>query len=143
MTNLRTLLVSALAAVCFAATPAAAQDFKVIVNSANSLTEIPTAALSKIFLKEATSFPGGGSASPVDQSKSSATRAAFSKRVLGRAPAAVDTYWQQQIFSGKEVPPPSKASDDEVVAYVKATPGAVGYVSAGASTAGVKVIEVK
>jgi ABC-type phosphate transport system substrate-binding protein len=33
--------------------------------------------------------------------------------------------------------------DDDVVAFVKGNPGAIGYVSAGASTAGVKVIDVK
>jgi ABC-type phosphate transport system substrate-binding protein len=125
------------------ATPLAAQDFKVIVNSANPISEIPAAALSKIFLKEAAGFPGGGPATPVDLSKSSPVRATFSKRIIGRPVSAVDTYWQQQIFSGKEVPPAAKASDDDVIAFVKATPGAVGYVSAGASTAGVKVVDVK
>ena len=75
--------------------------------------------------------------------KSSATRAAFSKAILGRPVSAVETYWQQQIFSGKEVPPTTKANDDEVIAFVKANAGAIGYVSAGASTAGVKVVDVK
>ena len=36
-----------------------------------------------------------------------------------------------------------RASDDEVLAFVRATPGAIGYVSAGASTSGVKVITVR
>lgn len=125
------------------ATPLAAQDFKVIVNSANPIGDISAAALSKIFLKESAGFPGGGSATPVDQGKSSAVRAAFSKRIIGRPVSAVDTYWQQQIFSGKDVPPAAKASDDDVIAFVKSTPGAIGYISAGASTAGVKVIDVK
>lgn len=120
-----------------------AQEYKVIVNSANSTTEIPAAVAGKIFLKETTKFPNGTSASPVDLSKSSAVRAAFSKAVIGRPVSAVESYWQQQIFSGKDVPPSTKASDDEVIAYVKATPGAIGYVSAGASTAGVKVVDVK
>jgi hypothetical protein len=63
--------------------------------------------------------------------------------VLGRSVGAVETFWQQQIFSGKEVPPPVKASDDDVIAFVKANAGAIGYVSASTSTAGVKVIDVK
>jgi ABC-type phosphate transport system substrate-binding protein len=125
------------------AAPAAAQDFKVIVNSANSTTDLPAATASKIFLKEVAKFPNGTAATPVDLNKASAVRAAFSKAVVGRPVGAVETYWQQQIFSGKDVPPAAKASDDEVIAFVKATPGAIGYVSAGASTAGVKVIDVK
>lgn len=122
---------------------AEAQDFKVIVNSANSTSELPASVAAKIFLKETAKFPNGTGASPVDLGKGSATRAAFSKAVHGRAVSAIESYWQQQIFSGKEVPPATKGSDDEVVAYVKATPGGIGYVSAGASTAGVKVIDVK
>lgn len=125
------------------ATPAAAQDVKIIVNSANSTAELPGDVVTKLFLKQTTKFPNGTAAQPVDQAKGSSVRAAFSKSVLGRGVSAVESYWQQQIFSGKDVPPPTKASDDEVVAYVKANAGAIGYVSAGASTAGVKVVDVK
>lgn len=131
------------AALVVAASPAAAQEFKVIVNSANTAGDIPASVVGKIFLKEVTKFPNGSAAVPVDLNKASAARAAFSKAVVGRPVAAVETFWQQQIFSGKEVPPPSKATDDEVIAFVKANPGAIGYVSAGAGTAGVKVIDVK
>ena len=133
----------AIVAVVASAAPAAAQDFKVIVNSANSTSELTADAAAKLFLKQTPKFPNGTAAQPVDQGKGSPLRATFSKAVLGRAVAAVETYWQQQIFAGKEVPPPSKASDDEVVAYVKANPGAIGYVSSGTSTAGVKVVDIK
>ena len=60
-------------------------------------------------------------------------RVAFSTAVIGRSVGAVEQYWQQQLFSGREVPPVTKASDDDLLALVKATPGAIGYVSAGAS----------
>jgi hypothetical protein len=46
--------------------------------------------------------------------------------------SAVESYWQQAIFSGRSVPPLEKASDAEVLAFVRANPGAVGYVSGGA-----------
>jgi len=55
----------------------------------------------------------------------------------------LDTYWQQQIFSGKDVPPSNKSSDDDVIAFVKSNPGAIGYVSGSAAVAGVKVVAVK
>jgi ABC-type phosphate transport system substrate-binding protein len=143
MTRFLRILAVAAIAVLASATPALAQDFKVIVNSANSTTDLPADVAAKLFLKQTAKFPNGTAAQPVDQGKSSAVRAAFSKAVLNRAVAAVETYWQQQIFSGKEVPPPAKASDDEVLAFVKANPGAIGYVSGGASTAGVKVVDIK
>lgn len=136
-------LVVATLAVAAAAAPAAAQEYKVVVNSANATSELSADVAMKLFLKQAAKFPNGTAAQPVDQAKGSGVRAAFSKSVLGRAVGAVESYWQQQIFSGKDVPPPSKASDDEVIAFVKANAGAIGYVSAGASTAGVKVVDVK
>ena len=120
-----------------------AQDFKVIVNSANATASLSASDASKIFLKESTKFPGGSSATPVDQGKASPIRAAFSKAVIGRSVGAVETYWQQQIFSGKEVPPATRSSDDDIVAFVKANPSAIGYVSASVSTVGVKVVDVK
>ena len=140
MRKLTALLV---ALVVMVARPASAQEFKVIVNSANSTADLPAAVVGKLFLKETAKFPNGTPAMPVDQAKTSPVRAAFSKSVIGRPVGAVETYWQQQIFSGKEVPPAAKASDDDVIAFVKSTPGAIGYVNAGAATAGVKVIDVK
>jgi hypothetical protein len=132
-----------LVAIVATAIPAKAQDFKVIVNSANSTSDLPAAVAAKLFLKQTNKFPNGTVAQPVDLGKANPVRAVFSKSVLNRPVPAVETYWQQQIFSGKDVPPAVKASDDDVIAYVKANPGSIGYVSAGASTAGVKVIDVK
>ena len=43
--------------------------------------------------------------------------------------AAIVAFWQQQIFSGRDVPPAEKASEKDVIAYVKDHEGAVGYVS--------------
>lgn len=141
-TLLKTFTMAVLAVVA-SASPAMAQDFKVIVNSANATTELTADQAAKLFLKQALKFPNDTPAQPVDQGKATGVRAAFSKAVLGRPVSAVESYWQQQIFSGKDVPPAAKGSDDEVVSFVKATPGAIGYVSAGASTASVKVVDVK
>jgi ABC-type phosphate transport system substrate-binding protein len=136
-------LMSALAATVMLAAPAVvrAQDFKVVVNSGNAVDALSADEASKIFLKQSAKFANGTAAAPVDQK--GAARASFTKAVHGKAVAAIDTYWQQQIFSGKEVPPPTKASDDEVIAFVKSNPGGIGYVSAGAATAGVKVVAIK
>lgn len=136
--------VAIVATAAIAAPAAHAQgDVKVIVNSANPLSELQASEVANLFLKRALKFPGGGPAVPVDQAKNSAIRASFARTVLGRPVSAVDAYWQQQIFAGGELPPATKAADDDVVAFVKATPGAIGYVSAGASVAGVKVVSVK
>lgn len=122
---------------------AAAQDFKIVANNAVTAASISADVLAKVFLKQANKLPDGSAATPVYQSKLSATRIAFDKAILGKSVAGVETFWQQQIFSGKDVPPAAKNSDDDVITFVKSTPGGIGYVSAGAVVAGVKVIAVK
>ncbi len=55
----------------------------------------------------------------------------------------MESFWQQQIFSGKDVPPEKKKSDAEVIEFVSANPGAIGYVSVSASLGdGVKAVSV-
>lgn len=141
---MRTLMfVAAAAALLHVPTTVDAQDFRVIAHPAVPTSEIKSAEITSIFLKKSAKFADGTAATPIDQAKGSPLRAAFSRDVLGRPALSVETYWQQQIFGGGELPPVIKASDDEVVAMVRATPGAIGYVSSAANVTGVKVITVK
>lgn len=120
-----------------------AQEFQVVVNASASLTQISRDDLSNIFQKKKNNLPSGESAKPVDLSADADVRESFSQAVHGRSANQIAAYWQQQIFSGRGVPPEEKASEDEVIAYVSSTPGAIGYVSAGASLgSGVKTLAV-
>ena len=120
-----------------------AQEVVLVAHASIKTEQLTVEQVTKLFLKQSAKWPDGTSAHPVDQQKTTGIRAIFSKVWLGRPVGAVETYWQQQIFTGKDVPPPTKASDDDVLAFVRATPGAVGYVSPSASTSGVKVVPVR
>jgi len=143
MRKFLSLITCCAALLAFAPNSHAQGDFKIVVNAGNPISEMSASDVAGLFMKKVGKFPGGGPATPVDQAKNSAIRGAFARAALGRPASAVDSYWQQQIFAGGELPPAAKASDDEVIAFVKATPGGIGYVSAGASLAGVKVVTVK
>lgn len=122
---------------------AAGQDFKVVINDSNSTNSIEKADLAKCFLKQVSMWISGQSVAPVDQAANSETRKAFSNEIHGRDVSAIKSFWQRQIFSGKGVPPPEKASDEEVLAFVRGNPGAVGYVSSSVDIgSGVKVLEI-
>jgi len=60
----------------------------------------------------------GETALPVDLRSDSSVRRKFSESVLKRSVAAIRSYWQQRIFSGREVPPPELDSDAAVLRYV-------------------------
>ena len=122
---------------------AAAQEFQVVVNAANGVSSISKDELSKIFLKKSSKWAGGADAVAVDLRAGDAAREAFSQAVHGRGASAIASYWQQQIFAGKDVPPEEKGSAADVLAFVASNPGAVGYVPAGTDLgSGVKVISV-
>jgi ABC-type phosphate transport system substrate-binding protein len=134
----------AIAMMCLAG-PAAAQQgrFVVVVNQANPVSSLTRVEVSNLFLRKATRWADGGAVHPVDLPTSSPVRAAFSRDIHGRTVASISAYWQQQIFSGRDVPPSERASEAEVVAYVRNDPGAIGYVAAGPPQPGLKVIEVR
>ena len=62
----------------------------------------------------------------------SPAREAFSQSVLGRSEAALREYWLEQALTGGVLPPGEFASPAAMMQYVRAHPGAIGYVPHGA-----------
>lgn len=122
---------------------ALAAGYKVIVNNANGKSSLAKKDVSQLFLKKTPKWSDGTPVVAVDQTEKAAARERFTQEVHGKSVAAVKSYWQQQIFSGRDVPPVEKSSDAQVIAFVKQNPGAIGYVGEGADTAGVKVVAVE
>jgi ABC-type phosphate transport system substrate-binding protein len=129
-----------------AATPALAQDvgFKVIVHPSNPAQSITRRQLHDMFLKKLTHWPDGSTAEPVEPPERSRTRAYFLSDVMGgKSALAMKAFWQKRVFSGRDTPPLEKASDEEVVAFVKSNPRAIGYAGTATPADGVKVLELK
>ena len=122
---------------------ALAQGYKVVAHPTTPAASLSKSDVARLFLKKVTSWSDGTRVVPVDQDRTSKTRNAFSVDVHGKDPNAVAAYWQKQIFSGRGVPPVVKKTDAQVLEFVRSTPGAVGYVSASATTSGVKTIRVE
>jgi ABC-type phosphate transport system substrate-binding protein len=116
--------------------------YDVIVHSANPVQTLSRQQLAAYFLKPRSVWPVGATVQPVDLPPESNTRKAFSNDILGRSPSAVAAYWIQEIFAGRSEPPPVKSTDQAILLYVSSTPGAIGYVSRGASHAGVHRISI-
>jgi ABC-type phosphate transport system substrate-binding protein len=143
VTRHRTTTVLGASVIAMLAAGGEAAGFKVVVHSSVPVATLSRAAVSNAFLKRTEKWPDGSSIVPVDQAHDSPVRQAFSKEILERSVAMVDAFWQRQVFSGHGTPPLTRATDAEVVAYVRSVPGAIGYVSAGADTTGVREIRVE
>lgn len=140
----RALVRSLLAAMVLFAWDASGEEagFKVIVNETNPVASLTSEELSRLFLKKATVWENGAPVDPVDLDEGSRAREAFSRDVHRKSVAGVKSFWLQRIYSGRDVPPPEKESEAAVLAFVKAHPNAIGYVSSTAPTIGVKVLVV-
>jgi ABC-type phosphate transport system substrate-binding protein len=139
------LLIGSLLALA-AATPAGSAKppaFRIVVHPSNPATTVDRRFLEDAFLKKVKVWPGGGPIRPVDLEPGSEVRRRFTEQVLRRPLAAVRAYWQQRIFSGRELPPPELETDEEVARYVRKHAGAVGYVSGTASLDGLKPLPVQ
>jgi ABC-type phosphate transport system substrate-binding protein len=136
------VLAAAVLAVGAAPVVSADAPFRVIVHPQVKGSQIPRAALSSIFLKQAPKWGDGSTVLPVDQSVRSAVRRSFSSDVLQQGLVEVQVYWQRKMAKGL-TPPPVKTSDEEIVSYVASTPGAIGYVSSSTLLPdSVKMVEI-
>jgi ABC-type phosphate transport system substrate-binding protein len=127
--NNKTILLATLG---FAALGLNAQAGEVIAHPSVSLT---ADEVKEVFLGDK-QLAGSVKLVPVENSSQQAD---FLAKVLQSDPAKHTARWTKKAFREGLTAPATKGSDAEVIAFVKATPGAVGYVSGGAS--GVKVLE--
>jgi ABC-type phosphate transport system substrate-binding protein len=118
-------------------------SFKVIVNPDNPAAAVDRDFLRDVYLKKATEWSGGETTYPIDLASKFPERDRFTDQVIRKTPAQLRTYWNQQIFSGKGVPPPEADSAAEVIEYVLSNKGAVGYIPVDVDPGKAKVVRIK
>lgn len=114
----------------------------VIANKAVSTTALSSDVVQKIFLGQKTTWDGGGKIVPVTL-EGGPTHTSFLQSYVKKTPAQFATSWKQAIFTGQGIPPKSFASETDLVAYVAATKGAIGYIATATPHSGVTVLQIK
>jgi ABC-type phosphate transport system substrate-binding protein len=125
--------------------PAAGREagYQIIVHPSNPARELSRSFLRDAFLKRVPQWNHGPALRPVDLAARAPAREGFSREVLERSVAEIKRFWQQQIFSGKGVPPPELESEAEVAAFVLKHPGGIGYLPSGADPGETRVVAVR
>ena len=132
----------AVAAVVLFAPQAAAQKFVVVVNPGNPVARLNQSQVTKIYLGKLQGWSINGQiqpVAPVDQRADSPLRVAFSERVLRRSVSETASYWRQELYAGRNVPP-IEQTEAEALQTVRTVVGAIAYVSDKADLRGVKVV---
>jgi ABC-type phosphate transport system substrate-binding protein len=121
---------------------AAEEAFKVVVHRQNPATSLTRSQVSQLFLKKVTRWPNGAFVTPVEPADE-ALKARFYERVTGKSTGALRAYWNQLIFSGRDVPPLERRDDEAVIDFVRGNAGAIGFVATGTATGDVKTVPLK
>jgi len=140
MRSHRSLFIAVLLAVGWVS-QASASDIKIVANASVGASSASLQEIKAVFLLAKSALSDGSHVQPVIGK--GPAYAEFCQEYLGKTPLGLETFYRSLVFSGTGAQPKTLNSDDEVLAYVAKTKGAVGYVSAGASTTGVKTLEVK
>lgn len=120
------------------------EEFKIIVNASNSLSRMTKEEISNMFLKKLTRWKDTNQlVYPVDLLEDSLVREVFSKEIHGRKVSSIKAYWQRQIFSGRELPPPEKESEQDVLKYIEQKTRAIGYISKSTEIKGYNVKDIE
>ena len=135
------LLAPVLLALALAMPDARAAERSFAVIAAAGATEQPLTreSISLIFKRKQTYWGNGTRIQPVNLPPAHPLRRTFSQSMLGQLPEAMGDYWREMYFHGV-LPPHVLASEEAVMLFVSATPGAIGYVSTCIPEHGVNVV---
>jgi len=67
---------------------------------------------------------------------------AFTRKYVKKTSGQFEIFWRYQLFTGNRKMPPMCKDEQKMIEFVKATDGAIGYVSASTSIPNVKIIAV-
>ncbi len=121
--------------------PAIAANVTVIANKGFPSASISKADLKDVALGDKTAV--GGASVTLVTLEAGGTHEDFLKVFVEKSGLQFANYWKQMIFTGKGKPPKAFKNEAELVAFVAANKGAIGYVSAGTDTSAVKVLSVQ
>jgi len=136
------LLILALTAPPVGAQPPDAGSLLVVANPDVPVAAISAGLLQRIYLGKATRWSGDLPIHPV-MLHDAQVHAAFVTELLDRSQESFSVYWKRMVFTGKGRPPESFEDAAQLAAYLRETPGAIGYLAAGADTTGLKVLRIE
>jgi ABC-type phosphate transport system substrate-binding protein len=108
---------------------AAGPEVNVIVNKANTITDLSLADAKKIFMGDKTTWPSGKRITVVMLAAGQPERAVVLEEIYKMSDPDYGKYFMQAAFTGKVTAPPKDlGSPAEVKKAVADNPGAIGYV---------------
>lgn len=118
----------------------AVAELVVVVNARNGVAAMTRNEVINIFFGRNRQFFNGVEAVPVDLEDANPGRARFYRLLVDKDLAEINAYWSRQIFTGRMQAPPRLNSTEEVIKWVAANPGGIGFVELPRADARVRVV---
>lgn len=115
-------------------------EIVVVVNPKSGVEKLSRDEVVNIFLGRFRQLPSGITALPVDLPASQPEKSGFYRQLVNKDLAEINAYWARLMFSGRTAPPKQAASVEDAIAYVGATPGAIGYLDRARVDGRVRVV---
>lgn len=115
-------------------------ELVVVVNARSGVAAMTRNEVINVFFGRNRQFFNGLEAMPVDLDDTHPKRAQFYKLLVGKDLSEINAYWSRQVFTGRMQAPPRLASTEEVIKWVAAHPGGIGFVELTRADARVRVV---
>lgn len=115
-------------------------ELVVVVNARSGVAAMTRNEVVNIFFGRNRQFFNGLEARPADMADTSPDRARFYNALVGKDVAEVNAYWSRQVFSGRMQPPVKLGSADDMIKWVVANPGGIGFIDQAKADARVRVV---
>ena len=134
------LLIALVSMFAVSATSAMAEE-TAIVNAASAIANLSDDDLKDYYLGKKASWPDGSKVVVVVLDDGPSHDSLMKK--LGKSASQFTTGWKKLVFTGKGSMPEQVKTEDQLVAFVAKTPGAIGYVDAAKAKEGVKAVPLQ
>lgn len=115
-------------------------ELVVVVNARSGVAAMTRNEVINVFFGRNRQFFNGVEVMPVDLDDAHPKRAQFYKLLVGKDISEINAYWSRQVFTGRMQAPPRLANTEEVVKWVAANPGGIGFVELSRADARVRVV---
>ena len=105
-------------------------DGLVVIGNVEGVQRLDPSEVRRVFRGEQSLWRGGIAVTVVLPSPRSAFIETVSTGVFGLSKAAMQRYWLGLVFQGRAAPPVQLETADEMIAFVRRTPGAIAIVPA-------------
>lgn len=119
---------------------AAAESIVVVANPDSGVTTLSRNEVINIFLGSFRQLPSGLVASPVDLPPGHPVRAEFYRRLVGKSPAEISTYWARLVFSARTRPPIQAERLEDALSLVKGAATVITYLERSQVTGRLRVV---